>query len=300
MKFFLKILLNILILNKVQHVESVPPESVKPPDFELLESFEFESMLDQVFNAALNKNAEIPGNDFIRWKKNKKSILVDVILETGSNDAGAKSNAEKELGPSLASLGFEIERCTKFVCSGFMPIKKYPEFSDLPQVKGIRPALCKTNQAGSIVNEAVQAMRVDKVRQELDSKLTGAGLKIGILSDSFDTSATAVTSATEDIISGDLPSVTVLSEYFRDFFDLFFGNPIDEGRAMAQLIHDVVPDAEIFFWSAFKGEPDFAYGIQALANAGCNVIVDDVCKYFSRLSVHFIIKNYSLSNLPTF
>jgi subtilisin family serine protease len=54
----------------------------------------------------------------------------------------------------------------------------------------------------------------------------------------------------------------------------------DEGRALAQLIHDVAPGAAIKFHTAFNGEEDFAEGIIRLADAGAKVIVDDV-RYFT-------------------
>ena len=50
----------------------------------------------------------------------------------------------------------------------------------------------------------------------------------------------------------------------------------DEGRGMLQLIHDTVPQAKLAFYTADISEVDFAAGIVALQQAGCNVITDDV------------------------
>ena len=58
----------------------------------------------------------------------------------------------------------------------------------------------------------------------------------------------------------------------------FSGRGFDEGRAMFQLIHDIAPNASLVFRTAFEGAVDFAMGIQELADAGCDVIVDDVRK----------------------
>ena len=72
------------------------------------------------------------------------------------------------------------------------------------------------------------------------------GLTIGILSDSFDCKIDG--SLQGDQATGDLPEdVTILSE-INDCDDA-----IDEGRAMAQLVHDIAPGASILFYSAVNG-----------------------------------------------
>ena len=54
------------------------------------------------------------------------------------------------------------------------------------------------------------------------------------------------------------------------------GTNSDEGRAMAQLIHDIAPGSELLFRTAFNGRADFAQGIIDLADAGADIIVDDI------------------------
>lgn len=110
---------------------------------------------------------------------------------------------------------------------------------------------------------AAMAMRVAQAVKAYG--VTGAGIKIGILSDSFNLHG----GMAADIANGNLNAgTTILKEGPA--------GGADEGRAMAELIHKIAPGAQITFYSAFYGEADFANGIQALTAAACNVIVDDV------------------------
>ena len=55
----------------------------------------------------------------------------------------------------------------------------------------------------------------------------------------------------------------------------------DEGTAMLEIIHDLAPNAELGFATAFTSDASFADNIRALRfEAGCDVIVDDVI-YFN-------------------
>ena len=117
---------------------------------------------------------------------------------------------------------------------------------------------------GAAYNQADIAMGSDTAR--INTGVDGTGVTIGILSDSYD----QLSGEAADILSGDIPvGVLVLD-------DTALGQIIDEGRAMAQLIHDVAPGADLIFHTAFNGQASFAQGILDLANAGADVIVDDV------------------------
>ncbi len=109
--------------------------------------------------------------------------------------------------------------------------------------------------------------------------IDGTGVTVGILSDSYDQYASAVTRAITDVTSGDLPgasnpcgrltAVGVIST------SLLLNN-IDEGRAMLQIVHDLAPGAALKFASAFNGDFQFADNIRALRTAGSDIIGDDV------------------------
>jgi Subtilase family len=103
---------------------------------------------------------------------------------------------------------------------------------------------------------------------------TGAGITVGVMSDSFN----YLGGAAADEADGALPpasQVNVLK-------DLPNPNPTpgtDEGRAMMQIVHDIAPGANLAFYTAALSAQDFADGIIALANAGCSVICDDETAY---------------------
>jgi hypothetical protein len=113
----------------------------------------------------------------------------------------------------------------------------------------------------------------------------GTGVTVGVLSDSYDRDASADTDASQDVASGDLPGpgspcghtdpVSVLDDSEVD--------GADEGRAMAQIVHDLAPGAKIAFATAFTSSMfGFADNIRLLAEpvasggADAKVIVDDV------------------------
>jgi Subtilase family len=109
-----------------------------------------------------------------------------------------------------------------------------------------------------------------QVRQALDESGlsdTGAGIKVGVLSDSFND----LGGAAADEADGALPPASDI----QVLKDLPSGGT-DEGRAMMQIIHDIAPGASLAFYTAAEGEQSFAQGILALAADGCKVIVDDV------------------------
>ncbi|MBW4450413.1 MAG: S8 family serine peptidase [Spirirestis rafaelensis WJT71-NPBG6] len=123
------------------------------------------------------------------------------------------------------------------------------------------------------IEAAAKATGVDVLRDRYG--LDGTGITIGVITDSFATAQTFDTSGNLDtyatnIANGYLPSgVNVL----KDYSEL---GASDEGRAILQLIHAVAPKANLAFHTGVGGVDVFSQGIQALAAAGADIIVDDV------------------------
>ncbi len=149
-----------------------------------------------------------------------------------------------------------------------------------PAVIAVREILQPmTNAAcpsGDFVSEGVTQLRAALARAQFP--VDGRGVTVGILSDSYDKLGGAAT----DVTNGELPgsgnpcgNTTAIDNLIEGP-----GGSSDEGRAMAQIVHDVAPGAKILFASAFFGESAFAQSIRDLAAAGADIIVDDV-SYFS-------------------
>ena len=152
------------------------------------------------------------------------------------------------------------------VVSGYFPVDKITQLESVAGLQFVQPAYTPLKSVGLVTSQGDVALKADVAKSVYG--VTGAGSKIGILSDTYN----ALGGAPAGVASGDLPAgVQVLS-------DLSSG--ADEGRGMAELVHDIAPGANIAFNTAFTGQAGFANGIKALANAGCNIIVDDVL-YFA-------------------
>ncbi|WIA44335.1 hypothetical protein OEZ86_007124 [Tetradesmus obliquus] len=138
-------------------------------------------------------------------------------------------------------------------------------FRSRPRVRGSARRLLQALQAGQVNStQAVRAMGLDKVLAA-NPGLNGTGIRIGIISDSFAAGFPA------NISSSGCPGVpgTITQKEGPS-------GSSDEGRAMAELICFVAPQAQLVFRTGVEGEADMAAGIMQLQRQGCRVIVDDI------------------------
>ena len=118
-------------------------------------------------------------------------------------------------------------------------------------------------------NNFADSMGAAAARQKYG--LDGTGIRVGIISDSFANDAAAYQ---RDVQLGILPAVTILSDNLAGYV---LAGGIDEGRAMAQIIHAVAPGASLYFSAlGSAGGFGFAGAVRDLVAAGCDIIVDDV------------------------
>ena len=184
------------------------------------------------------------------------------------------------LRAQLVAKGLKDATLHATAVSGKAPIAALGDMAATSGLKFLRPTLAMA-RAHTAVSQGDRSLRADRARRE--TGVTGRGVRVGVLSDSYDCApgafepGAAFTRAAQDIASGDLPrDVKVL----KDLAPAPSGACSDEGRAMMQIVHDVAPGSPLAFYTAFVSQEDFADGIRALAGAGSRVIVDDII-YFS-------------------
>ncbi|QNF35652.1 S8 family serine peptidase [Adhaeribacter swui] len=217
--------------------------------------------------AARQNNAAAP---LVAPRTNKSLLQVKgnyVVIEALSE------NSTPQLLADLQALGMTQSASFGRMVSGVVPIANLDKIAKLKSLRSARPAYKPISKIGKTTSQGARALYTDEARKQ--QVITGKGSKVGIISDSYN----ALGGADQGVKSGDLPGknnpnnfttpVEVLLDEAADFGS-------DEGRAMAEIVHDLAPGAELAFYSANFGEASFAQGILDLQKAGCNVITDDI------------------------
>jgi len=123
-----------------------------------------------------------------------------------------------------------------------------------------------TTNVGSLTSQGYVSHGASKA---IAAGVTGAGVRVGVLSDSATPARVAAL-----IASGDLPTDTTVLPGQQ-------GSGEDEGTAMMEIVHDMAPDAKLFFATADPSQAQFAANIRNLRfTYHCDIIVDDVT-YFA-------------------
>jgi subtilisin family serine protease len=208
-----------------------------------------------------------------------RAKLPPLRMQDGYVRISAYGDDVAALRTQLVGQGMLDAKLHDHAVTGRVPIAALSDIASTSGLRFVKPVLAAT-RAGLTTTQGDHSMRSDHARAQFG--VDGAGVRVGVLSDSFDCAPGAFapgqnfTRAGQDAVNGDLPlGVRVLA----DLHTVPDSECTDEGRAMMQIVHDVAPGASLSFNTAMNSEEDFAAGIVALANDGSKVIVDDV-EYF--------------------
>lgn len=234
--------------------------------------------------AALSLAAEGPGS----LLRTGNRVLVEVRFERG---APAGVDDLRAAGAKIVNVSRRFQTVTVAAKPAELPsLAAVPLVSAATEV--LQPFVSASAcPSGTVVSEGDVKLHAKEAR-ETPAELDGSGITVGVLSDSFDQAVEAAdgsgpiaTRKADDVAAGDLPGFANSCEGEStpvEVVDDREAEGEDEGRAMAQIVHDLAPGANLAFATAFTGETAFAENIEELAKspaeggAGAKVIVDDV------------------------
>ena len=137
------------------------------------------------------------------------------------------------------------------IAVAWVDVEALKTLASLNGVRTITEVIPPFVNTGSVTTAGDTIHKTANVRSTYGNR--GAGMKIGIISDGVDNLASAVA-------SGDLPAdVTVLSNTYGG----------DEGTAMLEIVHDMAPDAKLYFHDCGANNLAFNAAIDALIANGC-------------------------------
>ena len=139
-----------------------------------------------------------------------------------------------------------------------LPLAAVGRLAALAAVQTIRPAdEAVTRKDNTTQGDGAHRANAARTTYGVD----GTGIGIGVISDGVRTLA-------DRQASGDVSArVTVLPGQ---------AGARDEGTALLEILHDLAPGAELYFATGLGGQARMAVNIEALCEAGANVIFDDI------------------------
>ncbi len=156
-----------------------------------------------------------------------------------------------------------------------VPLDKTREIAGRNDVRQVTTA-SRSFQNGYANQEGDVAHATDHTR--LDFKISGSGVKVGVISDSLDDAygSEAVAFNPGGALYG--INVTIVDSDGNDYVSDSGTRNTGEGLAILEVIHTLAPAAELLFATGDSGggPKRMADNIRKLAVAGCQIIVDDM------------------------
>ena len=137
--------------------------------------------------------------------------------------------------------------------------------------------------AGTYSSQADPIIQTAQVRSTFG--VTGAGQKIGVLSDSINATGTVGTGSTSGSSpgtltgtnpqqTGDLPASIYVYNNNSGYVDA--SQATDEGEALMEVAYHIAPGATYYFAPGGNSDSQFADSISTLQTAGCTLMCDDI------------------------
>jgi hypothetical protein len=229
------------------------------------------------------KNGEPPlGSLMTLHQKIRQSTRGLVPFLIKGNQIGVQLILENTDAQSLAVLkaaGLTITSQSEYTVNGLVEPDWLGVLDGLPNVKSISPIMAVGQHIGATTTPTGKAVRTD-IAQLLFPSINGTGVKIGVISDSYDLTGQG---AINSVRSGDLPGVGNPNGFtapVQVLTDNGLVSRTDEGRGMMEIVHDIAPGARLAFADPGDySQQGFANAIHALRNAGCQIITDDVFNF---------------------
>ncbi|NYE60397.1 hypothetical protein FHW58_001549 [Duganella sp. 1224] len=229
-------------------------------------------LVDQLKTPAVARQAVVAGPQATHegLTDSNGRVLVDLYLD-GQRPLDAVVASLQAAGAQVTGVNAAFRRGA---VSAYVPPNQIEGLAATAGLRVMKLSLRPQRNVGVTTSQGTKVLHSDAANA---AGITGTGITVGVLSDSYDGSPASFTTirAANDIASGDLRT----PKFVIDLVDR--GNT-DEGRAMMQIVQDVAPGADLCFATAFAGEAAFADNIRTLrTHPSCraDVIVDDVFYY---------------------
>ncbi|MCZ7553090.1 MAG: hypothetical protein B6D39_01025 [Anaerolineae bacterium UTCFX2] len=262
-----------------------PPEALKPPSLEeLAQQFPeisrllLDNKLDSVYKQFMIAYQE-GGPDAAYELAQKRGILssnneVRMTLELDTTDTDQLAASLEEHGiivttvsGNLIDISIPVEVLRASLESD-QPGRMFMEISGLQHIIRIRLPVPAQNDVGAVETEGVGVIGAYEWHA---AGFTGAGIKIGVLDVGFD--------GYKDLLGTELPA-NVLAKSF------IAGLEIDQtgivhGSAVAEIVHDVAPDAELIF-ADYQTVAEKQAAVDWLLSQGVDMITSSTGSTFGR------------------
>lgn len=188
-------------------------------------------------------------------------VLVDVYF-VGSIDTAEGQARAVGMGVQATN-----DRAPFKILEGWLPLPAIGHLASNPNIETITAVLSGGVDVGAVTSEGDAAHNGPAARA-LGGGVTGAGVRVGVISDSINLVGTGIAGSQA---TGDLPATV-------NVVDEGAAGSSDEGRAMAEIIYDMAPGITTMDFASGTdgGATTKANNIAALVTAGADVIADDI------------------------